>query len=427
MKKLRTILSLTLCTASAALMLAGCPPTDGGSDNANANSNTNTNSNENPQSRTSRDSLPESRNAAVQTSTARFHKANLTYFIQNFTNRLPQARQEQLIADSFARWSAVTPLNFTRVNAADGADLVIGFGTGTHCELYSSRSTACPTGPFESDTLAHAYFPSGARSGLNHMNDAVDYSNERLYFSTMVHELGHNLGLEHVPDNSAVMAARDSGQTGDLQQADIAAVQRLYGSRDGSVQPQAVAAPPESDESAPRTAPTTALPDADGDGIDDATEQFELGTDPNNADTDGDGIPDGVEAAAGLDPTNADTDGDGISDGVEFNGSGNAFRPDFATNGDVSGFVGSYAGTDDTGEAIQFAVAADGSVTGTLGLSAVGLNESLGLIGAVDATGRIELITFDYYIEYDGTIAGNAASGTLKTDVGGTGTWTASR
>ena len=65
-----------------------------------------------------------------------------------------------------------------------------------------------------------------------------------------------------------------------------------------------------------RTEPTD--PDTDGDGLDDGREVNDLDTDPTDADTDGDGLQDGREVTElGTDPTLADTDGDGRSDGEE--------------------------------------------------------------------------------------------------------------
>jgi alpha-galactosidase len=63
--------------------------------------------------------------------------------------------------------------------------------------------------------------------------------------------------------------------------------------------------------------------DADGDGLTNLQE-YQIGTNPKNADTDGDGLSDGAEVAGAgsRPPTNpllADTDGDGLSDGVESN------------------------------------------------------------------------------------------------------------
>lgn len=62
---------------------------------------------------------------------------------------------------------------------------------------------------------------------------------------------------------------------------------------------------------------TDAVADLDHDGLTNLQE-FQLGTDPHNADTDGDGLKDGDEANIyHTNPLVADTDGDGIPDGVE--------------------------------------------------------------------------------------------------------------
>lgn len=414
--------SLTTAMLAAALM-AGCP--QGGNNNTDPNQD----ANQAPApTNEARDPIPATLVERARNNAPRWERTNLTYFINNFSAQLDQARQEQFITDAFARWSAVTPLNFTRTTNQAQADFVVGFGTGTHCELYAPRNLTCDPRPFEATTIGHAYFPNDANSGQCHMNESFNFSDTRLLFSTLVHEIGHNLGLEHIAPQNAVMFADDNGQTGDLTQDDINAVQALYGSRDGSVRPQAVTAPPSSDAAASRTAPTTTLPDADGDGLDDATERFVLGTNPDDGDSDADGIPDGVEVVAGLDPEDADTDGDGVSDGVEFDGDGNAFRPDFASPGDVSALVGKYTGTDSFGAALEFTIAADGTVTGSIALIAYGFDENLELVGAVNSAGTIELISDDYFFKDQGTIVGDSVgNGTFTTAGGASGTWTATK
>lgn len=407
--------------------MAGCPQ-PAGNNSGDSNSTDANSADSNQAASQNRDTLPATPVARARNIAPRWERTNLNYFINNFSAQLPQAQQEQFVADAFARWQAVTPLNFTRVTDAGQADFTIGFGTGRHCELYTNRNRTCPTEAFETTTIGHAYFPNDPFAGQCDMNESFNFSDTRLLFSTLVHEIGHNLGLEHLPNQSAVMFANDNGQTGDLQADDITAVQALYGSRDGSVRPQPPAALPTSDGNASRTAPTALGPDSDGDGLDDATERFELGTDPSNPDTDGDGVPDGVEVAAGLDPTDADTDGDGVTDGDEFNGDGNAFRPDFAAPGDVSGLVGKYTGTDNLGAAIEFTIADDGSIEGKIALTVFGFSEDLELVGAANSTGLVELVSDDYFFKHKGTInAGSISDGTFKSHAGASGTWTATR
>lgn len=62
----------------------------------------------------------------------------------------------------------------------------------------------------------------------------------------------------------------------------------------------------------PNSALDAAL-DPDGDGFTNLQE-YQRGTDMNNADTDGDGLTDSQEVAIGTDPLKADTDGDGMPD-----------------------------------------------------------------------------------------------------------------
>jgi hypothetical protein len=91
-------------------------------------------------------------------------------------------------------------------------------------------------------------------------------------------------------------------------------------------------------------------PDADGDGIPDASDPY-----PNNVDGDGDGLCDGPNTVAGVcvagedlnangvvdsgetDPTNPDTDGDGFNDGDEvYFGSDPLNQADTPANGDIN-------------------------------------------------------------------------------------------
>ncbi|GLQ70687.1 hypothetical protein [Vibrio penaeicida] len=61
----------------------------------------------------------------------------------------------------------------------------------------------------------------------------------------------------------------------------------------------------------------SALPDTDGDGLEDGIEVDYFNTNPLSADTDDDGASDGAEFDNGSDPNVADSDGDGLNDGQE--------------------------------------------------------------------------------------------------------------
>ena len=74
--------------------------------------------------------------------------------------------------------------------------------------------------------------------------------------------------------------------------------------------------------------------DADGDGLDNATE-WTVGTDAWTADTNGDGILDGAAVNSGKSGTNPDMDGDGVPNSVERQRGTDPFNPD--TDGDASG------------------------------------------------------------------------------------------
>ena len=95
------------------------------------------------------DSLPDAEQAADLGEFKlrdRWRKDNLTYFIANFTNEISRADQRQIVSRAFQAWSGVSMLNFREVNSAQDADMVLGFGVGSHCNLYSVSNLQCPRG-----------------------------------------------------------------------------------------------------------------------------------------------------------------------------------------------------------------------------------------------------------------------------------------
>lgn len=373
---------------------------------------------------------------------SKWRKTELTYFVYNYSPDMRQERQRQQIRTAFDMWANVSTLTFEEVSSANQADITIGFGYDTHCELYNNVGSACPvvsnnqfTGP--GGVLAHCYPPSSSPSadlipGDCHFDEAETWAEstagvyEVRLLEVLVHEIGHGLGLPHSNTQSAVMFASYSPRQVKLQltNTDIRDIQTLYGSNDGAVVPQVPTAPDAPPTGVPTNPGAVNPGDQDGDGVDDAFEFYSLGTDPTNPDTDGDGLTD-YEAAYGLNPLNPDTDGDGVSDGAELAQGSNPFLPDSTTGGAV-GLVGDYVGQDGLGSAMSFSVSAGGVVRGSFQVFQFGYPTNIPLYGQVDARGNIQLLSGDYFFSFVGVIYNGQVQGELQTAAGYVGYWQAS-
>jgi hypothetical protein len=358
----------------------------------------------------------------------KWQKQNLTYFLVNTSPDLDGATQRQIIRQAVDAWAAVTPLTFTEVNSAAQADMVFGFGSGQHCELYTASGVDCPgDAGFDgvSGTLAHCYFPPGSggpSAGDCHFDEAETWSASATSTSpsivrlidTAIHEFGHGLGLAHSEDNNAIMfPSYESGFPKSLLgNDDVTGIQSLYGSGGGEVVPTRPTRPqaPNPDDIPTSTEPTAV--DSDGDGVEDGIEIYLLGTDPNDADTDDDGLVD-FEAAFGLNPLNPDTDGDGVSDGDEIANGTDPLTPDFAGGGGA-GVDGVYVGSDELGSTLAYQVFPDGSAIGVLTVTQFGFPYDVSLFGGVDAGGNITLLSFDYVFALTGVTSGAGASGIVE-------------
>ncbi|MCP4246999.1 MAG: matrixin family metalloprotease [bacterium] len=400
---------------------------------------------------TSYDNLPESPNEDLANFVLRskWQKSDLTYFINNTSSDFDAATQSSIIAQAFSVWAEVSTLTFTEVGSAAAADMVLGFGSGTHCPLYQAIGTGCPDGGFDgpSGVLAHCYYPSSGGAadpvtGDCHFDEAetwtsdVDSRSETVLLATAIHEIGHGLGLDHNPgDEAAVMFPSYDPQNVKvaLGADDIAGIQELYGAADGTVEPTRPTAPPAGESpDVPTEAGTPGTGgafDTDSDGLDDLTELLIIGTDPGNWDTDSDGLSD-FEVVFGLNPLNPDTDGDGSNDGDELINGTDPFVPDVGFGiGDAGEVLATFSGFDDAGSAIAFQVLEDGTAVGTLSIFQFGFSFDVPLFGgaSVDDSGDIvvEMITNDYYIGYVGTLFESGFIGNWESADGGAGEWQA--
>ncbi|MGB0716512.1 MAG: matrixin family metalloprotease [Phycisphaerae bacterium] len=368
----------------------------------------------------------------------RWQKQNITYYIVNETTDMDPQVVRDVFTEAFATWADVVPLTFTEVDRPDQADMVMGFGSGDHCELYDASGNFCSDAAFDgpSGTLAHCYFPPGSggpNAGDCHFDEAELWTgdndpsgSETRLLETAIHELGHGLGLAHSEDPEAIMFPNYDPFSPSLQLMpdDIAGIQSLYGSGDGNVDPRQGDRPEQPrEDDIPGVGGQPVEGDSDGDGIDDATEIYMVGTDPYAFDTDGDGLSD-FEVVFWLNPLNPDSDGDGMSDGEEVANGTDPLTPDLG--GGAVGLEGVYVGRDAAGSGLVFEVGRDGSLVGLLSVMQWGEPLDWELYGGVGPDGDVLMISWDSFFVLEGVIQNGVASGDLYTMSGYVGRWDAS-
>lgn len=198
----------------------------------------------------------------------RWGRNNLTYCFDNGTPDIPVNGEDLGVAQAFSVWAAVTPLTFTEVPCGR-ADIVVGWYTNNHGDGY----------PFDGagGVLAHAFFPPpnrGALAGDAHFDDdevwtlgtRPNSAPPRDLITVAIHEIGHSLGLMHSDPQTGVMKRFYTGSSRKLAQDDINGIQSIYGA-----------------------------PDADGDGIPNASDNCPSIANPDQVDADGDGIGDACD------------------------------------------------------------------------------------------------------------------------------------
>jgi len=153
-----------------------------------------------------------------------------------------QDKQEvkRAVSDSFQLWQQhISDLDFKEERGDRDADIKIYFSKGEHGD----------GNPFDGPggTLAHAFFPR--YGGDVHMDDTEKWTLKTHrgtdMFQTLVHEIGHSLGLSHSDVRSAIMAPFHKGYMPNLQldNDDIQAIQELYG-KENEIEHPAPTLPP---------------------------------------------------------------------------------------------------------------------------------------------------------------------------------------
>merc|ERR1712168_275323 len=179
---------------------------------------------------------------------SRWQVKHLTYRINRYpsTFRLSKKDVDQTVMKAFVMWQEATGLTFERKNSGS-VHIEIRF------EKYEHGDGDAFDGP--GGTLAHAYFPQFG--GDVHVDD-TEYWSINSYkgtnlLQTMVHELGHSLGLSHSDVRNAIMAPFYKGWDPNmkLDKDDIKGIQALYGEKQDKQTSPRPQEPPSTSSSSP--------------------------------------------------------------------------------------------------------------------------------------------------------------------------------
>jgi hypothetical protein len=187
--------------------------------------------------------------SAVRSPSARNCASLLPFGELSKRTGLPDRRLHDEAEGAFSAWAKVSGLTFVEARQADQADIVIGVEGNpagrafTNVELESGPIADAPATERGLTGIAEPQSPQGSPQGIRSISKALICLNPlqkwKIGFNgdlnvydvryTLMHEIGHAIGLDHPGATGALMGFRyDEKQSGPAK-SDSEAAQRLYG------------------------------------------------------------------------------------------------------------------------------------------------------------------------------------------------------
>ncbi|WP_168221671.1 matrixin family metalloprotease [Aquisphaera giovannonii] len=138
------------------------------------------------------------------------------------------------IARALATWESVANINIVPTTDGPYSEDVFGYSQGD--ARFGDIRLGGYSFPGKSSTLAQTYFPppnGSTAAGDVEVNTSMNFGmgSDYDFYSVILHELGHSLGLDHAKNPADVMYANYQGVRTGLAEGDIAGIQAIYGAR----------------------------------------------------------------------------------------------------------------------------------------------------------------------------------------------------